>query len=369
MAGRWLIYGANGYTGRLVVERAVALGLKPVVAGRKENAIGPWAFPLGLEYRIFSLDDPDDLDEGLKGIDAVLHCAGPFSATSEPMLDACIRNKVHYLDITGEISVFEAIVARDAELKAAGVTAIPGVGFDVVPTDGMAAMLADQLPTARWLELGFMGLGGVSQGTAKSAVEGIPNGGAARIHGKIMKVAPGWRTKWVMLGGKSRHIVSIPWGDISTAFQTTGIPNITCYMAVPPSAVGWMKLGDKFSGLLARPWVQRFLKGQIERRVQGPDLLARQSGASYVWGRVEDPQGHWVEGHLTTPEGYLFTARSSVAAVQRVLDGGIATGAQTPSKAFGRDFVSSIEGVVVDSFTRGGDTGAEESQDVSNLRA
>lgn len=363
MAGRWMIYGANGYTGRLVVERAVALGLKPVVAGRKENAIGPWAFPLGLDYRIFSLDDPDALDAGLDGIDAVLHCAGPFSATSQPMLDACLRKRVHYLDITGEIGVFEAIAARDAELKAAGVSAIPGVGFDVVPTDGMAAMLADQLPGARWLELAFMGLGGVSPGTAKTAVEGLPNGGAARIQGKIRKVAPGWRTKWVTLGGKSRHIVSIPWGDIATAYQSTGIPNIVCYMAVPPSAVRWMKLGDKLSGLLAMPWVQDFLKKQVERRVGGPDAAERTRGASYVWGRVEDPSGQWVEGHLTTPEGYLFTARASVAAVQRVLAGGVAHGALTPSMAFGRDFVASIEGVVIDPFTRGGESqGAERAE-------
>ncbi len=360
MSGRWLIYGANGYTGRLVVERAVALGLKPVVAGRKENAIGPWAFPLGLEYRIFPLDDPAALDAGLRGIDAVLHCAGPFSATSEPMVDACIRNKVHYLDITGEVAVFEAIAARDAELKAAGICAIPGVGFDVVPTDGMAAMLLDQLPSARWLELGFMGQGGLSQGTAKTLVEGLPKGGLARIQGKLRKVAIAWRTRTVKLGGKPRQLVSIPWGDIATAYQSTGIPNIVCYVAVPPWAVRWMKLTDRFSGLLAMPWIQRFLKRQVEQRVTGPDERARATGRSFVWGRVEDPQGHWVEGNLTTPEGYLFTARSSVAAVQRLLSGDIAAGALTPSLAFGRDFAAGIEGVVVEPFTRGGESEGQE---------
>ena len=234
----WMIYGANGYTGRLCAERAVARGLAPILAGRRGDAVARLAAELGLAHRAFALDDSTAVDEGLRDVELVLHCAGPFSATSRPMLDACVRAGSHYLDVTGEIAVFEAVHARTAELATAGVVAIPGVGFDVVPTDCLAASLAAALPNATRLELAFAGLGGgVSQGTAKTMVEGLPHGGAARIDGRIRVVPHAWKTRTISLGGKEREVVSIGWGDVSTAFHSTGIPNITTYTVLPRSAL------------------------------------------------------------------------------------------------------------------------------------
>lgn len=350
----WMIYGANGYTGRLTAELAVAAGHKPILAGRRATAVVPLAGELGLPHRIFDLSNPADTRAGLEGVELVLHCAGPFSATSRPMLDGCLAVGAHYLDITGEIAVFERVFARDPEIRRAGVVAIPGVGFDVVPTDTMAALLAEALPTATHLELAFAGLGGgVSQGTAKSAVEGMPYGGAARVWGRIKRVPPAWKTKEVPLGGKPRFVVSIPWGDVSTAYHSTGIPNITAYAAFPRSTVPWMKRSASIAPLLATSWMQRFLKAQVERRVQGPTPEQRATGQSLVWGRAEDADGHWVEGNLSTPEGYLFTARSSVKAVERVLAGGIEAGAKTPTRAFGSGFLATIEGVTIEPLRRG----------------
>ncbi|HWS71956.1 MAG TPA: saccharopine dehydrogenase NADP-binding domain-containing protein, partial [Thermoanaerobaculia bacterium] len=145
---QFLIYGANGYTGELIAREAARRGLKPILAGRSREAIEPLARELGLESRIFGVDAPR-----LEGVDVVLHCAGPFSQTSAPMVSACLAAKAHYLDITGELAVFEAVHARDAEAKRAGIALIPGVGFDVVPTDSVAAMLADSLPGATDLVL------------------------------------------------------------------------------------------------------------------------------------------------------------------------------------------------------------------------
>jgi short subunit dehydrogenase-like uncharacterized protein len=130
-----LIYGAYGYTGRLVVSEARAAGLRPVLAGRDASALAAMAGPLGLDHRATSLDDQGGLDTALEGARVVLHCAGPFVQTSRAMVDACLRRGVHYLDVTGELAVFEAIAARDAEARACGVTLLPGVGFDVVPSD------------------------------------------------------------------------------------------------------------------------------------------------------------------------------------------------------------------------------------------
>ncbi|MCB9682864.1 MAG: saccharopine dehydrogenase NADP-binding domain-containing protein [Alphaproteobacteria bacterium] len=350
----WMIYGANGYTGQLCAEEAVARGMAPVLAGRNGPALAALGARLGLPHVTFDLSDVTATARHLEGVAVVLHCAGPFSATSGPMLDACLRTGTAYLDITGELGVFEAVFARGAALAEAGVVAVPGVGFDVVPTDTMAARLGDALPDATALHLAFAGLGGgVSQGTAKTAVEGLPHGGAARIGGRIQAVPPAWRTREVPLGDKERFVVSIPWGDVSTAFHTTGIPDITCYAAFPRSSVRWMKAGAVVGPLLALGPVQRLLKRVVEATIAGPDADQRARGISHVWGRAEAADGRWVESTLSTPEGYRFTALSSVEAVARVLGGDVAPGAHTPSRAFGVDFLAGIDGVTLDPIRSG----------------
>src|SRR5262245_54603425 len=172
-----LIYGANGYTGSLIAREAVARGQRPVLAGRKAPALGALADERGREPRVFALDDPAAVSAGFRGVRAVLHCAGPFARTSRPMADACLRERVHYLDITGEVAVFEALAARDAEAKAAGVLLLPGVGFDVVPSDCLAAHLKRRLPAATSLALGFSSRGRVSRGTATTVAENLGGGG------------------------------------------------------------------------------------------------------------------------------------------------------------------------------------------------
>lgn len=356
---RWMIYGANGYTGRLCAEHAVELGESPILAGRSVSAVAPLAMTLGLEHRVVGLGEPDALAEALAGVDLVLHCAGPFSETSRPMLKACMRAGAHYLDITGEIAVFEGLFARAPELLRAGVCGISGVGFDVVPTDGLAALLGDALPDATHLELAFVGLGGgVSQGTAKTAVRGLGIGSAARIGGRIKKVPAAWKTKEVPLGGKPRHVVSIPWGDVSTAYHTTGIPNIVTYMALPKNVVPWMRMLDRTGSLMSAAPIQAALEKLVEARISGPSAEERASGASFIWGRAEAADGRWVEGSVTTPEGYRFTALSAVAAVQKVRTGAVPPGPWTPSRALGVDFLASIPGVTVDPLRHGDATGA-----------
>ena len=118
MTGTILIYGATGYTGKLIAKAASDAGARPILAGRNLEKVKRVAEPLGLAARAFDLADPAGIDAGIKDVAVVLCVAGPFSATSRPMADACLRNRVHYLDITGEIEVFEALAARDAEAKA-----------------------------------------------------------------------------------------------------------------------------------------------------------------------------------------------------------------------------------------------------------
>jgi short subunit dehydrogenase-like uncharacterized protein len=220
----FLLYGAYGYTGSLIARIAITQGLRPVLAGRKAAPVADLARDLGLEHRVFDLDDAAAVDQGLRGMLAVLHCAGPFNRTSKPMADACLRTAVHYLDITGEVSVFEALAARNAEAKAAGVMLLPGVGFDVVPTDCLAAQLKQRLPSATRLTLAITSLGRVSRGTATTVVENAGGGGLVRKGGVLTPVPAAWKTRSIGFGEGPVKAITIPWGDVSTAYYSTGIP-------------------------------------------------------------------------------------------------------------------------------------------------
>lgn len=335
-----LIYGANGYTGGLVVQEAVSASLRPVLAGRDGAALRAVAEPLGLESRAVSLDDPTALRTAIEGMRAVLHCAGPFVHTAAPMVEACLRARVHYLDITGEMAVFEAVAARDAEARRGGVTLLPGVGFDVVPSDCLAAHLARRLPGATHLTIAFRARGGISRGTATTMAQNAGGGGAIRRDGRIVPVPAAWRTRYVDFGdGRSSLVVTIPWGDVATAWYSTGVPNVEVYTAMTPAMHRGLVLSRWLGGVLSAAPVRRWLVGRARARRPGPSDASRARGESRFWGEVRNAAGQTAVSRLVAPEGYTLTARTAVAAAMRVLAGDIAPGFLTPSMAFGPDFI------------------------------
>jgi short subunit dehydrogenase-like uncharacterized protein len=260
------------------------------------------------------------------------------------MVDACLRKRVHYLDITGEVVVFEACAARDAEARSAGVMLLPGVGFDVVPSDCLAAHLKQRLPSATRLSLAISALSGVSRGTATTMVESIDQGGLVRLHGRLERVPAGHAERTIDFGRGPEGCVSIPWGDVSTAWHSTGIPNITVYMSAPlPMRLG-MKATRLFGRLLATKPVQSFLKDRIRSSPPGPDAETRARGRSFLWGEVEDDAGGRAVSRLETPEAYALTASSALEIANRVVAGQYKPGYQTPSSAYGPDLVFALSG-------------------------
>jgi short subunit dehydrogenase-like uncharacterized protein len=345
MADPFLIYGAAGYTGALVARLAAERGEKPILAARTEGTLGPLAAQLGLEHRVFGLADPQALDRGLTGVRAVLHCAGPFSGTSRPMVEACLRTRTHYLDITGEAPVFEALHARDSQAKAAGVMLLPGAGFDVVPSDCLAAHLKRRMPEARRLRLAFQLLGGVSHGTAATMLENIGKGGLVRRGGVLTPVPAAWKTRAIDFGRGPRQAISIPWGDVSTAFYSTGIPDIEVYMAAPFAVRAGVWATRLLGPLLATPAAQRLLRRRLRARPPGPTDEERARGRGLLFGEVKDGSGRAVASRLRTPEGYTLTALTSLIIVSKVLAGQAPPGFQTPSTAYGPDLILEVEGV------------------------
>ncbi len=341
----YLIYGANGYTGSLIAREAVARGQRPILAGRNSAAVGALASELGLEHRGFALDDSGQVAEGIAGVAAVLHCAGPFAHTYRPMADACLRAGAHYLDVTGEVAVFEALAARSAEARAAGVMLLPGAGFDVVPSDCLAAHLKRRLPSATHLSLGFLSPGRVSRGTATTMAEHIHRGGLVRQGGVLRPVPAAWKTRVIDFGTGPVKAITIPWGDVSTAYHSTGIPNVEVYMAAPRR----LRLAARASRYLGWLLGSRLVQGVLGRRIRagppGPTAEERSRGHSYLWGEAVGGAGQRAISRLQGPEGYTLTARAAVAVVRRVLAGDAVPGFQTPSAVYGPDFVLGLEGV------------------------
>ncbi len=343
----FLLYGATGYTAGLIRKMAPDFGLVPVLAGRNEAAIKALAEPHGLAYRVADLADAVGLDTMLRGQLVVLHCAGPFSKTALPMQQACLRAGVDYLDITGEIEIFEQGFRLDKRAQAAGSMLMSGVGFDVVPTDCLALYLKNQLPDATHLQLAFANVGGsLSHGTAQTATENMGAGGLVRENGLLRPVPTAHKMLSVAFKpGTSRSCMSIPWGDVSTAYYTTGIPNIETFMAAPAGQIRLAKLGNSLGWLLRNAWVQRFIRNRISRSVTGPDEQTRKTARSLVWGQVRNQAGKTVTARLDCPEGYTLTALTALTIVRDVLDGKRKAGFQTPAGLYGPDLILEIDGV------------------------
>ena len=339
-----MIYGANGYTGELIAREAGRRGLTPILAGRNSGSVAALATELGLESRCFGLDDSAALARGLKDVGLMLHCAGPFSATSRPMIEACLSAHCHYLDITGEISVFEYAQAQSERARQAGSVLCPGVGFDVIPTDCVASALKDALPDATHLALGFDSRSGFSPGTAKTSVEGLAQGGKIRRDGKIVAVPLAFSVRRIDFGDGEKLAMTIPWGDVSTAWYTTGIPNIEVYIPGSPGMISGARRANYFRWLLGWQPVQRAIKKRIDKKVKGPDEALRARLPTHVWGEVRNAAGVVRTARVKTANGYSLTVTGSLTVVEHLLREEPAGGAYTPSRLLGADLVTKLPG-------------------------
>lgn len=346
MSDTFLIYGSYGYTGELICELAHKKGLKPIIAGRNAEKLKIQAEKYGFEYMAFSIEDTETLHQVLGRVKAVLHCAGPFMHTAKQMATACLATKTHYLDITGEWSVFEMMAAMDSEAKAAGIVLFPGVGYDVVPSDCLALYLKEQMLDAQKLSLAIYTAGGkLSRGTKLTMAEGLGNASAMRQNGKIVAVPLAKYARNITFAGKTRLFMSIPWGDIATAWYSTQIPNIITYTGTSATQLRSVRISNWFGFLLRLPFFKQKAKEKILSGNNEISEEMRQKATSYVWGESENAKGDKKTALLTMPDGYILTAMTAVAIMEKVLEGAVSHGFQTPAKALGSAFILSMAGV------------------------
>jgi short subunit dehydrogenase-like uncharacterized protein len=347
----WMIYGAYGYTGALVAEEALKRGHRPLLAGRSRQKLEPLSQRLGLEYVVIDLADERALRNALEPLELVFHAAGPFVDTSEAMIRACLATRTNYIDVTGEVAVFRNTFAHHTQAAERKILLLSGAGFDVVPTDCLANHLAAQIDAPTHLEIAVAGMDSVSAGTLKSMFDGGLQGGLVRRDGQLKPhpVGKGARTQRFL--DRERSVVPIPWGDLETAYRSTGIPNITTYMAFPRklaalTSATWPLTAATtplLRGVLGHPSIKRRIQDAIGARVAGPDEHTRRSGHAQIWASVQNAAGARRQAWLETMEAYAFTAAAGVRIVEKTL-AQRPVGALTPAQAFGKDLVMEIEG-------------------------
>lgn len=343
MQNKFLLYGANGYTGKLIAKLAATYNLQPILSGRTEANIKPLADELQLPYRIVDLDNKAQLENALAEVKMVLHAAGPYVYTAKQMIGACLKTGVHYIDINGDIAVFEMLKKYDGAAKEKNIMVMPGVGFDVVPTDCIALQLKNKMPDATHLKLAFASVGGgLSHGTAITMASKISEGGAARENGKIVRKPLGQKGMWVGFGDKKLFVITIPWGDVSTAYTTTGIPNIETYTGIAPKVYKMLKLQWAFNWLLRTEFLRNIIRKKIKAKPAGPSDEQRKNSSSLVWGEASNAKGKKLTAAISCLDGYTLTAHSSLLISKKILDGNFKTGYQTPAGCYGENLVMEL---------------------------
>ena len=340
---RVLLYGAYGYTGRLAAELAAAKKLDVVLAGRNKEALAGLGDRLNLPTRVVGLNDVKQLSEALKDIACVVHMAGPFAATSTPMLSACLATQTNYVDITGEIEVFEAMWSREEEIKRAGITAVPGAGFDVVPTDCLAAYVASKLERPTSLVIALRGLESASQGTLRTAIRQVSKPVLCRRAGAIVALDDR-SPRWIDFGSGDEPCVPVSWGDVATAFHSTGVRNITVYFRRTKLLRSADILGKLFGPVLRSRIGQSGLTAIVRSLPEGPSQAQRIGRRATIWAEAIDCSGRSSKASLSTPDAYDFAANSALEISSKIRSLSAPLGLVTPFQAFGADFVLTLPG-------------------------
>ena len=338
-----ILYGSYGYTGNLIAQECRSKNLDVILSGRNAEALQKQSERMNYPYEVVDIQDSVALKNLLAKGKVVIHCGGPFQYTAKAMASACLETKTHYTDITGESAVFEMLAKLDDQAKQAGITVMPGTGFDVVPSDCLAVHLKNRLPSATHLQLAFASSGaGFSRGTSKTMAEGLGYGSMIRKDGKLTTVPTGSLTKEINYGPFKIPSLNIPWGDISTAWRSTGIPNIEVYIGSNEKQIAYAKRSNYINWLLRLRWVKDYMLKKIDQKPAGPSDEKRAKGKMYLWGKVWDGAGKESSARLETIDGYTLTAKASVLIAEKILNENFKTGYQTPAMAYGAGLIMEL---------------------------
>ncbi len=335
-----MIYGANGYSAGLIIEELIKLNIHPLLAGRNEEGIRTLAGRHALEYKVFDLSDESVIENSLEGVHTLLNCAGPFKYTAKELMEACLKMKVNYLDITGEMPVMHMAFSLGRKAKERGIVLMPGVGFDIIPSDCLAKRLSEKMPDAVHLSLGFMNKRGkISRGTLLTTLEFLGGTGKIRREGKVIDSKIGEYKISFKRDGFSFSGISIPWGDVYSSFHSTGIPDSEVYLSLPEWIIRLSPVLLLTLKFLKFGGIKKIVSDYISKNVTGPNERERRSAETIIWGRVESRDGKIYEEAYKVMEGYDLTGLGAALSSQKILNNAILPGTYTPSMAFGSGFL------------------------------
>jgi short subunit dehydrogenase-like uncharacterized protein len=315
-----MIYGATGYTGRMVAEHVSAAGTPLIIAGRNDAKLATLAARLGVEYRVFALEDITVIDRSLDDVGVLLNCAGPFAKTADILMRASIRHGSHYLDVAAELEVYLLAGVLDAEAKAAGVMLLPGSGGSVAMLGCLAGHALARTKNPSLIRLAMHISGSLSRGSAVSALGSVAAETLARADGKLV-ARPAGAQRRLDFGNGTVDCFQVTLPDLITVWRSTNVPNIETFVHVA---------GDAFP------------QGDLSALPDGPSEQERLANRYQAVVEITNSDGEVVRSVLDTVNGYTFTAAAAAKAARRVLAGEARPGFQTPAMLFGNGFAETI---------------------------
>jgi short subunit dehydrogenase-like uncharacterized protein len=344
-SGRQLIvYGAYGYTARLLLPRLKALGIDPVLAGRDPTRTAEVARELDVPHRVFSLADPGEVDGGLRGMDVLLNAAGPFMHTTTPLVLGCLREGLDYLDLSGEVEPLDRVADAGRAARDRGLMLLPAIGFDVVPSDCLATHVANRVPDATRLTFYVSASNLMSHGSGVTLAEHIGIPVHTRREGRLEQMLMRMQMRWADFGSGHRPMVAVSWGDLVTAYRSTRIPNIEVYFEATAFRLAAVTINQYWGWLLRSTSANSFFHQYADMLPAGPTPEERAQERCSIVVEAQSPRAA-ARSRIDTPEAYESTAIMATRVIERVIGGDRQPGFQTASTMFGPDFVLEFEGV------------------------
>ena len=305
-----------------------------------------------MEVIVAHLDNPDQLDESLRSATLVLNAAGPYSLTALPIVNACIRNKTHYLDVSGELPVIERLAGMNTAAINAGIMLMPAVGYAVVPSDCMALKASRLVHEPTHLRIALSHFELFATGSAKSMLELVRNSVKVRRNGQMTNVAVGSLEKSFDFGSGMSVATAINWSDSFTAYYATGIPNIEVYLEANIYERWMYALSSASSVWIRQPVTQAWLATQAEWVLSArskPSLEKELAGRRRcLIVEVCNAAGHTVQLRLSSPDPYTVTRQSAVEIMHRVMARNFKPGFQTPAAMYGDSLLKVLSGLQID---------------------
>ena len=333
-----VLYGATGYTGRLIAHELDQRGATFAIAGRNPSKLEALSRELDRapETVVASVDDPGALRAMAGRASCVLSAAGPFKDLGPPVVEAALSSGAEFVDITGEQGFLRWAWGQHQGFTRAGRTMVNAAGFDVVPSDVAAAAACRGLDQVVRLDLGIATSSGLSSGTQRTMA--ASTGDWWYWDDGRFKGAPAGRfvRKFDYPGLGESTSVFVPWGDVVTAPRSTGARVVRTFFRVKPEKARRAHLAWPITHLISKvPWVSQWLEDRAPGSGKGPSAEERERAKFTIVAEAHTPGGAIQRAVVEGRDPYGLTASASAQVALALANAEVdQVGVLTPSQLF-----------------------------------